>query len=70
MTPSSRTTTRQGFDQGVRLTLAEEDLDKNDAAHLAMAAELHGIRNILMGLLITISTTSIGFAVGVAVGAI
>jgi hypothetical protein len=67
---SSRVNTRQGFDEKVRLTLAEEDLDKNDAAHVAMANELKSIRNILMGLLVTIATSSIAFAVGVAVGAI
>lgn len=66
----SRVNTRQSFDDKVRLTLVEEDLDKNDATHTAMADELKGIRNILMGLLITIATSSIAFAVGVAVGAI
>lgn len=68
--PSPRVATRQNFDEKTRLTLAEEDLDKNDAAHIGMADELKGIRNILMGLLITIATSSIAFAVGVAAGAI
>ncbi len=70
MTEQRRVQNRAAFDQPTRLTLAEADLDSNDREHGAMADELKGIRNILMGLLITIATSSIAFAVGVAVGAI
>ncbi len=70
MSEERRVQTRAGFDESTRLTLAEADLDTNTRDHGAMADELKGIRNILMGLLITIATSSIAFAVGVAVGAI
>lgn len=59
----SRVQERKGFEVPVRVTLLEGDADKGDKALEAFRLELRGIRNVLVGLLVSVSTAAILLAV-------
>jgi len=66
MTP--RAVARKGFTQGVRLTLVEDDLDQFDSSLADMANELKAIKNVLIGLLISVTTAAVVLALNLATG--
>ncbi len=63
----SRIHDRQGFDEGTRIQLLESDMDKDDEDKESIRQELHGLRNVLVGILISAATASILLAVNIVV---
>jgi hypothetical protein len=63
----SRTANRAGFDTPVRLSLVEGDLDTLEEGQEKLVAALEGIRKVLLGVLISVTTASILLAVNVLV---
>lgn len=68
----SRVLERDGFDDLVRLRLLEGDLDSMsstlDKAFAEFHAELEGMRKVLIGILISVTTAAILLAVNLVVG--
>lgn len=63
----SRLEERKGFDEPVRITLLESDADKAEEGLEAFRLELRGIRNVLVGLLLSIATAAVLLAINLAV---
>jgi hypothetical protein len=59
----SRVQERKGFEVPVRVTLLEGDADKGEDALEGFRLELRGIRNVLVGLLVSVSTAAILLAI-------
>ena len=66
----SRTGQRREFDSEVRLALLETDADEADTAVDGLRQELKATNRILLGLLVSVSTAAILFAVNIVIGAI
>ncbi len=62
----SRVEERKEFEVPVRVTLLEGDVDRGDEALEAFRQELRGIRNVLVGLLVSVSTAAILLAINLA----
>lgn len=58
---------RSTFEIPVRVTLLEGDADKGEGALEAFRLELRGIRNVMVGLLISVSTGAVLLAVNLMV---
>lgn len=65
---SSRSTIRKGFTQAVRITLIEDDIDTVETVMSDLAGELKAIKNVLIGLLISITTAAVVLALNLATG--
>ncbi len=51
-----RTSSRAGIDSTTRLILIEQDLDEHDDRFESVAAEVAGVKKVLVGILISITT--------------
>lgn len=67
MATQPRTQERKDFTEGVRLALAEKDLDEHDAAFDRFANELAKIKGILIGILVSVTTACILMVVNLGV---
>ncbi len=65
----TRVEERRDFDIPVRVALAESDLDRNDQGMAHIAAEVKALRNVLVGILVSIATAAVLFAINIAVQA-
>ena len=63
----SRPQERAGFDPAIRVQLLELDVDNLEAALEAIRQELRGIRNVLVGMLVSLATASILLAISLVV---
>ena len=63
----SRVEERKDFDEQVRVTLLESDADKAEKGLEAFRLELRGIRNVLVGLLLSIATAAVLLAINIMV---
>lgn len=63
----NRTSTRLNFDLPVRVTLAESDLDDNDIRHDRLAEELASVKKVLVGILISLTTSAVFLAINLVV---
>ena len=63
----SRVGERKDFDVPVRTTLLESDADKLEEGLEGFRLELRGIRNVLVGLLISIATAAVLLAINLMV---
>lgn len=62
-----RTEERRSFDQAVRVSLLEGDMDHFEDGFTAFRSELDAIRKILIGILVSVTTASLLLAVNVIV---
>lgn len=61
-----RSQARAGFDMTTRVALLEDDADKMDEAFGDLHADLKAIKNVLIGLLISLSTAAVVLALNLA----
>jgi hypothetical protein len=59
---------RREFTTDTRMSLLEGDLDRQDLRLDQFVAELKGLRQVLVGILVSLTTASILLAVNLAVG--
>lgn len=64
---ASRAAARQAFDQETRVALLEGDIDEFELTMNALRSELGGIRRVLVGLLVSVTTACILLAINIAV---
>ena len=57
---------RAGFDMTTRVALLEDDADKMDENFGDLHADLKAIKNVLIGLLISLSTAAVVLALNLA----
>ncbi len=63
---SPRHDARKDFDVSTRIALIEADVDEFEVALAALANELGGIRKVLIGLLVSISTACVLLAINIS----
>ena len=63
----SRTSERRDFDLPGRMRLVETDLDTLEEGQAKLVAALDGIRKVLIGVLVSVTTASVLLAVNVMV---
>jgi cell division protein FtsX len=63
----NRTAGRSDFDMPVRMRLVEGDLDTLEEGQEKLVAALDGIRKVLIGVLVSVTTASVLLAVNVLV---
>lgn len=56
MKAAPRTQVRAGFDIAGRLSLVEQDLDENDDRFAALVDEVSGVKKVLVGILVSITS--------------
>lgn len=61
-----RSQARAGFDMTTRVALLEDDADKMDEVMGDLHADLKAIKNVLIGLLISLSTAAVVLALNLA----
>jgi hypothetical protein len=62
-----RTADRAGYDHQVRLSLVEKDIDQVEEGMSGLRAEIAATRQVLIGILIAVTTASILLAVNLVV---
>lgn len=65
----ARSARREQFSEPVRLTLLESDIDDMQTSVETLRRTLESIRNVLIGLLVSITTAAVLLALNLVVGA-